>query len=53
LGFEEITGFDKDIEKRLRQAITDHDEKSLMRIMLWKLTEWPKIFQTLAALYSM
>ncbi|KAF8511945.1 hypothetical protein BU17DRAFT_96717 [Hysterangium stoloniferum] len=48
-GFDEIATVNEDIDKRFRQAIVDHDQKGLMRIMPKKLAERPKIIQNLAA----
>ncbi|KAF8480596.1 hypothetical protein JB92DRAFT_3040835 [Gautieria morchelliformis] len=46
-GFDEQNKINEDIDKRLRQAILDHDKHGLSRKMPKTLASRPKIFQSL------
>lgn len=48
-GFEEQTKTNAEIDKRLRQAVLDHDKHGLSKKMPRKLASRPKIFLSLTA----
>lgn len=46
-GFESLVDVNESIEKRLQQAIVDHDKNSIVKKMPKKLADRPKIMQRL------
>jgi hypothetical protein len=46
--WEDLTEINEDTDKRLREAVSDHDRHSFSKEMPTKLAHWPKTFQKLA-----